>query len=206
MEAADLQKIRRQNVVNILAKLKAGKTLTAKDEHALADFEAENAEALKTAEKPPAASNDGMTAKQIAFADLVVGGTNMAQAYRKAYAKPAAYKDTEASNQGYRIARIPRVATYIAALRARSQGHALLSLNDRLALLAGDARHPARSAADRNARARTLEVYSKIAGDQPPERHEISGPQGAPIQQQQVTGVPVRQRLAALTAALEAGR
>ncbi len=128
------------------------------------------------ANKPPTLR---LTAKQSAFARLVASGTSQADAYRQAY-QPKATDRTAAEN-GSKTAKRPAVVAEIARLRGQSEVKAILTLNDRLRILAKDAQTGGDTHADKNARARSIEVYSKISGDQAPERHEVTGKDGGPI-------------------------
>lgn len=140
--------------------------------------------------------------RQDLFARLVVGGKTQVQAYRVAYAKTATSAKT-AKEGACRIAAHPAVVARIAALRAKSEAPALLSLNARLHKLAAAAEFKPKTAADRNALARVIEVYNKTAGDHAPERQEVTvkGDASNPVA---VTSVPMSK--AAKIAALAAQR
>lgn len=85
---------------------------------------------------------------------------------------------------GHEVANVPGVRALIDELQRRSAAKTILSLNDRLGLLAKTAQRPVRSASDANAQARVIEVYSKISGDQAPERRDVvlRGDPEAPLQ------------------------
>lgn len=112
----------------------------------------------------------------IEFARLVASGSANAVAYRAVY-NPKLANQT-AAERGCRLAKHPAVAAEMARLREKSERKKLLTLNDRLEILADISRDPK---ARPHEKARAIEVYSKISGDQAPDRHEISGPNGAPI-------------------------
>lgn len=123
-----------------------------------------------------------LNGRQNLFATLIVAGKTQAEAYRRAYGKPKA-KERHALEAGCRIAAHPAVIARVAELRARADAGAILSLNQRLALLGTEAMKPCKTASDRNARARLIEVYNKTAGDHAPERQEVvvKGDAGSPV-------------------------
>ncbi len=128
------------------------------------------------------ASARPLNPRQDLFAQLVAGGKTHAEAWRTAYVKPAASNQT-AAEKGSRLAADARVQARVAQIRARSDVKSVLSLNDRLAILARDAQTPGTTAAMLSARARVIEVYNKTAGDQAPDRTEttIKGDPAAPV-------------------------
>ena len=127
-------------------------------------------------------------------------------AFKKAYSKPRWNARQAADGAKDKISR-PGVREYIASLRQRSEARTLLTLNDRLELLAQSARFKPKNAADRNAQARVIEVYSKISGDQAPERTEtiIKGDPTAPVEVQ-VTRVTRAQKAAQMLASIKAAK
>lgn len=153
-------------------------------------------------------AHKGPTARQLAFASLIVQGKSQSDAYRAIYAPNAT--DRTAAENGSKMGRKPTVKAEIERLKARSERKTILSLNDRLGILARDAQTTGERPADINARARVIEVYSKISGDQAPERVEHSGKDGAPIQQEvavsgvvQVLRLSVRDKMRLLREARE---
>jgi len=180
--------IEAKNIANILTKLNAGKVLSANEMEALADFNARQASGeKKRIIDGPADLLAGCTPRKRRFAELVAAGKTNADAWREAYAKTKV-SALRAAKEGYKIAVDPRVQAYVAAMRHASTGSTLLSINERLKLLADNARIPSRSAAARNAQARAIEVYNKTAGDQAPERIEttVRGDPSAPLATQQI--------------------
>lgn len=146
-----------------------------------------------------------LTVQQESFAVLLVNGALPASAYRDAYKSKASHKTL--TERASRLAKLPRVAARIQSLRDQTAGQALLTVNDRLKLLAEAARAPVKTSSDRSARARVIEVYTKIGGGAVPEKVEISAPGGGPIKVEATvthTHQPVRARIAALKAAREA--
>lgn len=121
-----------------------------------------------------------LTSKAMRFCDLVASGHSQAGAFRIAY-KHAKMSPEDAADRGWRITQQAGVKERIEELRKQSTGKTLLTLNDRLEILARDAQSGGVTAAEKNARARSIEVYSKISGDQAPDRHEHTGPNGEPI-------------------------
>lgn len=149
-----------------------------------------------------------LTSRQDRFALILAGGASQAESWRQAYAKPDA-KDTTAAQRGSRLAADPRIQAKVSALKATTAGGVLLTVNDRLHLLSESARQPAKTAGERSARARLIDVYTKLAGGAQPEQHQITGPGGGPILATVTAAVtvhraPVRERLAALRAAKDA--
>lgn len=183
MASDTLDKVRRANIANILKKLTAGKTLTAEETRAVEEFEA-HSEVEASARVQPARP---MAPDRREFAQLVVGGMKQLDAYRKAFKKPNLDSNSARSRASV-IATKPTMVAYIAQLRAASDAHILLSLNERLHILAKAAKLPVRTAAERSATARVIEVYNKTAGDQAPERIEttVRGDPSAPVATQQV--------------------
>lgn len=84
-----------------------------------------------------------------------------------------------AAEKASRLMRNPNVVAEIRRLQTKVEVKVLLTLNDRLGILAkiatGRSTRP-------NEKTRAVEVYSKISGDQAPDRHELAGVGGAPIQ------------------------
>lgn len=140
--------------------------------------------------------------RQDLFARLIISGKTQVEAYRAAYGKTSTSAKT-AKEGASRIANHPSVVARIAELRAKSEAPALLSLNARLHKLAAAAEFTPKSAADRNALARVIEVYNKTAGDHAPDRQEVTvkGDASNPVA---VTSVPMSK--AAKIAALAAQR
>lgn len=138
-----------------------------------------------------------LTAKEERFCQLLVGGTVSAQAWRQAYHKPNSTAHN-AAVWGSRLTRRPEVAARIADLRGRQEKKVLLTLNDRLGILANIAQSKTVRPADKT---RAIDVYSKLAGDHAPERVELSGPNGAPMQTETVAPLSIRDRAAQLMAA-----
>lgn len=160
----------------------------------------------------PATTNNPPRAnpRQSAFARLIVEGQTQAAAYRAIY-KPGCNQKS-AIEAGSKLAKMPGVAAEIARIRRKTEVKTLLSLNDRLAILARDAQLPGVTPAHVNARARSIKVYSDISGDRAPEQHEHTGPNGTPIPvAATITGnvtaavvrVPVRERVRLLKEARE---
>jgi predicted phage terminase large subunit-like protein len=116
--------------------------------------------------------------------------------------------DRTAAECGSKVARNPKVKAEVARLRALGNVKTILSLNDRLGLLA----KIAQTAPRQSDSVRAIEVYSKISGDQAPERTitEHTGKDGAPIQQEvavsgvvQVVRLSVRDKMRLLREARE---
>lgn len=151
-----------------------------------------------TTKKP--VKRKALTPRAAKFCELVVSGLSYSDAYKQAYAQPHLLP-SDACNRAMKIMANPQVVARIEWHRKKSQAKTLLTLHDRLALLAEDAQVPAMTASERNARARSIEVYTKISGGFAPERHEITGAEGGPIAVTaavQMSNVPLRQKFEAL--------
>lgn len=107
------------------------------------------------------------------FAQAVVSGETYSDAYRAVYKRKKATRQ-QVADRCKEILATAGVRERIRELLARSEANSLLSLNDRLGILGRAARLPVRTAADRNAAARVIEVYNKTAGDGAPERSIVS--------------------------------
>ncbi len=117
--------------------------------------------------------------RQDVFARLVVSGKTQSDAWREAYGHPKA-TDKTAKEAGSKLAAKPVVAARIKEFQARSAHKAILSLGDRLAIMAEGAQS---TKATWGERARCVEVYNKTAGDHAPERQEVTvkGDPNAPV-------------------------
>lgn len=147
-----------------------------------------------------AKATPSLNPRQKEFAALVASGMSHTDAYARAYSKPNGNRQFLAE-RGCKLAAKPLVAAEIARLREKSDGKKLLTLNDRLSLLARIAQKKTARPVDVT---RAIEVYSRISGDEAPQRHEVSAPGGGPIEQTiavSVTNLPIRTRIAALRAA-----
>ncbi len=144
------------------------------------------------------------TARQDVFARLIVSGKTQSEAWKEAYGHPKA-KEKTAMESGCRIAAMPAVAARIQELRAMSGHKAVLSLNDRLAIMAEGAQT---KTATWGERARCVEVYNKTAGDYrpgPPEEVIHKGDAANPVSVTVRTATKA-EKIAALTAARAAGK
>lgn len=174
-----------QNAANILAKLQDGKVLAQSELEIIKNH----------LEARPSGNNgtivvplDNMTAKQRRFAELIASGLTGSDAYRQAYGNTR-IKPIHAARKAFSLTTHPKVMAYVAQLRMASRKKVLLSIDDRYAILADIAMDPTTRKADK---IRSVEVYSKISGDQAPERHEHSGPGGTPIQTETTATTVVR--------------
>ncbi len=139
--------------------------------------------------------------RQLQFAALAASGTPNSVAYRAVY-NPGLTAKT-AAERGCRLAKHPAVMAEVARLREKQDRKKLLSLNDRLNILADISQDPKSKPHEK---ARAIEVYSRISGDQAPERHEVSAPGGGPVAVAvtaavSVTHLSVRERIAKLKGA-----
>lgn len=127
------------------------------------------------------------TAKALRFARLVASGESQAQALRIAYNRTG--KPRTIALDACRLAARPEIKAEIERLRGRSEVKILLTLNDRLAILAEIAQD---TRAKKNERTRAIDVYSRISGDQAPSRVDLSSPPGQPLQVQEVAPAGLR--------------
>jgi len=179
-----LEQLEAKNVANILQKLQAGKVLSAAEQAAVQAYQEKQGAGANSNRRP---TQYVPTARQMQFAQLVAGGMSQSAAYRKIYNPHA--KPRRAAEQSCKMAALPHVVAEIARIRAKSERKALLSLNDRYEILAGIAQKPEAKDSDK---VRAIDVYSRLAGDEAPQRHEIAGAGGAPLVPSAVT-VAVRQ-------------
>jgi len=116
--------------------------------------------------------------KHLKFIDLMAAGFSQADAYRKAFNAKKNRNAVSIAVSASRIAANPLIRVRLAELRGQSQRSTLLSLDQRLSILAGIARSTQTKQTDR---IRSIEVYTKLAGDSAPERTEVTGKDGAPL-------------------------
>lgn len=143
---------------------------------------------MKTAKKRHTGGKPSfLTPRGLRFAVLVGGGASQADAYRLAFDRQG-LSAQDSAHRGFKISKQPAVAAKIAELVGRSEVKTLLTLNDRLAILAKHAQHTPKTSADRQASVRAIDVYSKIAGDGLGENVnvkaavEVSAPGGGPVE------------------------
>jgi hypothetical protein len=159
-------------------------------------------EQWQTAYKLPIPAR-GLTPRQSRFVELALSGLSNAEAYRRAYQKLAGrIKNRDAANGAYRVAKAPAVRTRIAEIQNRSKRAELLSVNERLSLLARIVRSPYSKPMDR---IRAIVVYTRIAGDGGPDRKEVSV-KNAPGEAVQgvIRGLTKREKVADMLADLKA--
>lgn len=111
-----------------------------------------------------------ITARNELFVRLVVAGKTNGEAWKQAYAHPNS-KDKTAAEAGSRMAAMPAVQARIQELQAQSARKSILSLDDRLSIMAQGAQDAEASWGER---ARCVEVYNKTAGDHAPDRQEVT--------------------------------
>ena len=159
-------------------------------------------EQWQTAYKLPILAR-GLTPRQSRFVELVVSGASNAHAYRCAYRKPVGLlSNRDAANGAYRVAKAPAVKAHLAEIQSRSQRAELLTINERLSLLAGIARDRHSKPMDR---IRAIDVYTRIAGDGAPGRVETCGPVGAPaVSELQNENLSLEEKIERLQAAKRA--
>jgi hypothetical protein len=119
-----------------------------------------------------------LTEKQAEFARQIVAGKTQGEAYTLAYLPPDGSKPETVAHLASRVARRPAVAAEIARIRSKIDRRVLVPINERLKLLAEIFTDPVTKSTDRT---QAILAYSKISGDQAPDRQELSGPGGGPI-------------------------
>ena len=147
-----------------------------------------------------------LTPKHLKFVDLMAAGFSQADAYRKAFNAKKHRTAISIAVSASHIAANPLIRARLAELRGQSQRSTLLSLDQRLSILAGIARSNVTKQGDR---VRAIEVYTKIAGDSAPERTELTGKDGAPLVPAQTATTPLLtldERIILLQAAKKDGR
>lgn len=125
--------------------------------------------------KKPASKPRTLRPRQELFARLIVSGRIQRDAYRQAYGQKKA-NDKTVDEMACRLARQTLVAERIAELQQAAASQVLLSRERRMQLMAEAVQGPAKTAAERNARARCVEVYNKTAGDCVPDPDEPATP------------------------------
>ena len=142
-----------------------------------------SAAARKTSEKRPI-QRKKITARSKEADDwvtLFLQTGNAAESYKQAYGRPDLSAD-DAANRAYRLQKQPKIQARLASLRrqmtTKSESGQLLTLNQRLAILAKIAKSKTTRPSDKT---RALDVYARMAGDSAPTRMELSGPNGGAV-------------------------
>jgi hypothetical protein len=105
------------------------------------------------------------------FIECVSAGFSQADAYRRAFKPKPTLGAWEVGIRASRIAANPLVQQKLLELQGRSDRETLLSFNQRLAILAGIVQS---KVTKQEARIRAIEAYNRMAGDQAPERQEVT--------------------------------
>lgn len=138
------------------------------------------------------------------FVECVVAGASYVDANRSAYRPTRRLSPQRIAERATRVAHSQQVAAKLAELQSKSDRILLLTLNERFSILAWIATSPLAKNADK---IRAIEVYTRISGDQAPDRHEISGAGGATLAVATapplVRRLPLAERVASLRAARE---
>lgn len=139
------------------------------------------------------------------FCILVDQGIPAADAFRRAYVHPD-WTAASCAHQAHKMMRRPCVVARLAELKqarlGKSERGTLLSLNDRLLIASRIAKSKDSGPL---VKLRALEVYTKLAGDAAPDRLELTGPEGQPVQvESTVTNLTVEEKVARIRAAREA--
>lgn len=118
-----------------------------------------------------------VSARQAEFARLIVAGKLQRDAYIEAY-HPKTKRLQSISQRAHRVSVLPIVQREILRLRMNAERAVLLTLNDRLKRLSQIILDPEAKPGDVTT---AISVYSRISGDQAPERQEHTGKDGAPL-------------------------
>lgn len=141
-----------------------------------------------------------LTTRALVFIGHVLQGKSQSDAYRLAYNRPN-IADQAAAERGSLLAHKPAVMARIAQARRKAESRQLLSLNDRLSLLAESIRAPAPTSAARNARANCIKVYNMTGGDGSVNINLGGQPGGAPVEVADVRPLSAKAKIALLVAA-----
>lgn len=135
-----------------------------------------------TVKQPSTTLRDTLTPRQERYAQLRAAGEKQSEAYITAYKKKGLLP-TSAREMACRVEATGNVKARIRELIGKSEIKVILTINDRLQILAKDAQSEGNGPNWINARARAIEVYGKVQGDLPPEKSEttIKGDPAAPI-------------------------
>ena len=106
-------------------------------------------------------------------------GHNQAEAYRIAFRPARRRTCQDIATASCRIAANPLIKAKIAELSGKAETKTIMSFNQRLQILGGIMQSSTVKLTDK---IRAIEVYNKMAGDNSPERMELSGPEGSPLQ------------------------
>lgn len=143
-----------------------------------------------------------LTSRERRFCRLVAAGESKAQAVRIAYNRKRGSAATVAVD-GNRISKRPKVIAEIQRLRGEAEKDCLMTLHRRLEILGSIAENKLAKHTDR---IRAVDVYSRISGDQAPERVDVSTPPGQPMEVREVLPVGMRMTVAQRLAAIKARR
>lgn len=143
----------------------------------------QNQQETPPAAPPPAARRIDLKPRHELLAQLIAKGNTAPEAYRKAYGKKGQSAQTVGKAVTRCLGRAPEIMERVRQLQAQAAEIVLLTINERLSLLARAAKGEVRTASDRSALARVVEVYNKTAGDGAPERNEVTlkGDPAAPL-------------------------
>jgi hypothetical protein len=126
-----------------------------------------------------------VTERRYRFAELILQGKDQGAAYRTAYEKPTC-PPKDSYERGSKLANCKEILGYLNQKRQRRIKGTLLSLDDRLKILAEIATDEKAKQADKVA---ALKEYARQAGDLPMQVQEVrvTGADGGPVQTE-VTG------------------
>ncbi len=154
------------------------------------------------AEKKPRRLRNGpkvLTPEATEFVRLYISTGAGADSYRTAYNRPE-LETQEASNRAFRLLRQAPVKRLVKEAQRATTKKLVISLNERLGLLAEIAQDRKARNSDR---IRAVEVYGKTAGDEAPQKIELTGADGGPMVTASVNlkSISVRKKVEGLVAA-----
>jgi hypothetical protein len=110
----------------------------------------------------PAKTDNGLSIKQLAYANHVLEGKTQANAYILAYGKPADYNLQNARAAGQKLYNTKTIQSYLRTQNKKAEKKAGLSLAERFQILADIAIDENNSP---DTRIRCIDVYNKMTGD-----------------------------------------
>lgn len=132
-----------------------------------------------------------LTPKAARFAALVFTGKQHREAYQESY-YPKTKNTNVLDHMAWQVFKSDSVQAEMQRLRTKADRYALMPITERLKTLASIIKDETARDADR---IYATIAYSKISGDQAPERQEVSGPGGKPIEHNVTPVLPLIRRV-----------
>jgi phage terminase small subunit len=120
-----------------------------------------------------------LTHRQETFAQLVASGKSQSEAYRLAYPKSQRWKDQSVWAKASALMQADKVSIRVDAICAELARQGLWDRKQAVKVLVAIVQDKERAAADR---IKAVCELNKMHGFHAPEKHELSGPGGSPIQ------------------------